>query len=151
MPLTLSIISFYSATFTLMFLGLSLSLKNLMLFTYGYYIAVNGINFISASLAGHLQKVMTILKLIPLLGIAVTGLFFAGDASGVLHFSGAAVKHMSAFTAISTAMIPVLFAFEGWIFASTVAREIKNPQRNLPIAIMGGIVVIAVVYLMFTC
>ncbi|WP_108651783.1 APC family permease [Dongshaea marina] len=150
MPLTLSIISFYSATFTLMFLGWPLSLKNLMLFTYGYYIVINGINFISSSLAGHLQKVMTVLKLIPLLGIAITGLFFSGDASTSLQMSGATVKDLSAFTAISTAMIPVLFAFEGWIFASTVAREIKNPQRNLPIAIIGGIVVIAAVYLLFT-
>ncbi|WP_108650002.1 APC family permease [Dongshaea marina] len=149
-PLILSIIAFYSATFTLMFLGWPITLTNLMLFTYGYYIAVNAINFVSASLAGHLQKLMTLLKLIPLLGIAITGFFFSGDSSGSLNFSGASMQHLPAFIAISTAMIPVLFAFEGWIFAATVAKEIKNPQRNLPIAIIGGIVVIALVYVLFT-
>ena len=41
-------------------------------------------------------------------------------------------------TAFAAAMISILFAYDGWTDSTYVAGEVQNPQRNMPIAIMGG-------------
>jgi APA family basic amino acid/polyamine antiporter len=40
--------------------------------------------------------------------------------------------------ALAAAMIPILFAYDGWTDSTYVGGEVKNPRRNLPIAILGG-------------
>ncbi len=46
------------------------------------------------------------------------------------------------------AMIPILFAYDGWTDSTYVAGEIKDPRRSLPIAILGGTVLVIVVYVL---
>lgn len=46
------------------------------------------------------------------------------------------------------AMISVLFAYDGWTDATFVGGEVKNPSRNLPIAIIGGTVVVIITYVL---
>lgn len=49
--------------------------------------------------------------------------------------------------ALGTALVPVLFAYGGWQQANFVAEEIVDPERNLPRALVVGVLVVAVVYL----
>ncbi|HET9952195.1 MAG TPA: amino acid permease, partial [Candidatus Eisenbacteria bacterium] len=46
------------------------------------------------------------------------------------------------------AMIPILFAYDGWTDSTYVAGEIVNPRRNMPIAILLGTVIVVAVYVM---
>jgi amino acid transporter len=46
------------------------------------------------------------------------------------------------------AMISILFAYDGWTDATYVAGEIKDPGRVLPIAILGGTVLVVLIYVL---
>jgi amino acid transporter len=50
-------------------------------------------------------------------------------------------------SALALAMISILFAYDGWTDSTYVAGEVVNPQRTLPIAIVGGTVLVIAVYL----
>jgi APA family basic amino acid/polyamine antiporter len=50
-------------------------------------------------------------------------------------------------TTIGAAMVPVLFAYGGWQTASFVAGEIREPRRNLPLALVIGVLGVIVLYL----
>lgn len=50
-------------------------------------------------------------------------------------------------SALGLALIPVLWAFGGWTEAAYVAEEVRDPQRNLPRAIIGGLAGITLLYL----
>lgn len=44
-------------------------------------------------------------------------------------------------------MVGVLWAYHGWMNIAPIAEELKNPQRNIPIALLGGIGIIIFLYL----
>jgi APA family basic amino acid/polyamine antiporter len=50
--------------------------------------------------------------------------------------------------ALCAALVPMLFSFGGWQHALWIAGEIRRPQRNIPLAIIGGMLVVVVVYLL---
>src|SRR6185503_4911498 len=50
-------------------------------------------------------------------------------------------------TAFGAAMVPVLFAFGGWQTASFVAGEVREPRKNLPRALLIGVVGVIILYL----
>ena len=43
-------------------------------------------------------------------------------------------------------LVAVLFAFEGWTAVGAIAGELKKPERDLPVAIIGGVSIITAVY-----
>ncbi len=48
---------------------------------------------------------------------------------------------------VSAAMVPAMFSFGGWQTALWIGGEIRQPQRNVPFAIIAGVVTVVVVYL----
>jgi basic amino acid/polyamine antiporter, APA family len=51
-------------------------------------------------------------------------------------------------SAMGVALIAVFFAYDGWIYVTWVAGEIKNPQRNVPLAMVLGVIVVGVIYML---
>jgi amino acid transporter len=49
--------------------------------------------------------------------------------------------------ALITSLLAVLWAYHGWMNVAPVAEEVRNPQRNLPLALLGGTVVVIALYL----
>lgn len=107
------------------------------------------VNLLGTSWGGRTQVVLTGAKLAGLLALIVGGLYVAapattgsagpvtpaGDLPGTIRFIGLGVAI-------------VLFTYDGWIDASHVAGEVRDPKRNLPIALGGGVLLITVVYLL---
>ncbi|CAM3104352.1 APC family permease [Vibrio rarus] len=149
-PLILSVILYYSAVFTCEFLQIEPTIPVLVGLSALYFITFAAANLLAESLGGLLQRVATIIKLIPLLGIALFGVFYHGDVVTASADAVIPVSDVSFAAAIAAALIPVLFAFDGWIYVTTIAHEIKNPQRNLPLAMVGGLAIIGLVYVLFT-
>jgi APA family basic amino acid/polyamine antiporter len=54
----------------------------------------------------------------------------------------------SIFIALVLAMIPILFAYDGWTDVTYVAGEVKDPRRTLPVAILGGTLLVVAVYVL---
>ena len=50
--------------------------------------------------------------------------------------------------AFGAALVPILFAYGGWQNANYVAEEIEDPQRNLPISIIGGTIAVVAIYVL---
>src|SRR6202051_2352087 len=44
------------------------------------------------------------------------------------------------------ALIAVYFAYDGWVYITWVAGEVKEPRRNVPLAMVLGVIVVGVIY-----
>src|SRR5204862_308400 len=52
------------------------------------------------------------------------------------------------FSGFIAALVAALWAYDGWNNVSMVSSEVKNPQRNLPLALIGGTAAVAAIYLL---
>ena len=87
-----------------------------------------------------------------LLGALKVGLVLAVIAAGFSLAPPSVVAHpisagSDAIQGFGAALIPVLFTYGGWQTANFVAGEVKNPRRNLVIALVGGVLAVTVIYL----
>lgn len=98
------------------------------------------VNNIGVREAGYLQVAATFCKLIPIVLLSVFGLWKGNGA--VLNLSSG-----TAAAPFSVAVIATLFAYDGWAQVASVAGEIKKPGKILPKAIIGGIALLSVLYL----
>ena len=101
-------------------------------------------NTLSAKLGGYFQNASTIIKLIPLIFIAIIGLIF-GDVSKV-SFSDVTTMQSAGWI---TAIAPIAFSFDGWIVATSIGHEIKDSKRNLPKALIIAPIFILLVYIIY--
>src|ERR1051326_3613266 len=59
----------------------------------------------------------------------------------------AANDHTSIVTGVGIALIAVFWAYDGWVYVTFVGGEIKDPQRNVPRALIWGLLLVGVVYI----
>jgi amino acid transporter len=97
------------------------------------------LNLIGVRYGAWAVNLLTIAKLVPLLLFAVAGLFFV-DSS---RYQILAIPDL---TSLRQASLALIFAFGGFENASVPTEEVKNPTRNLPIALVASIVLTAVLY-----
>ncbi len=103
------------------------------------------VNIHGTKRAGRMQTISTICKLIPLLVLIVFGL---AHASTNAIFTPMTSNGVSPTNSLGTTLLAVLFAFEGWTNVGALAGEMKNPAKDLPKAIVGGVSIIMAVYLL---
>ncbi len=111
------------------------------------------INIYQPKLGGAIQVGSTFIKIIPLLLVGIFGIVFSGVPITSVGGNMAAVTEASGqdfVTKVAAALAPALFALEGWIFLGIVSKEVKNPEKNVPRAIAGGLILVALFYLLFT-
>jgi APA family basic amino acid/polyamine antiporter len=68
------------------------------------------------------------------------------SAHGVGLTAGLSLGQLA--SAMGVGLIAVFFAYDGWIYVTWVAGEIKNPQRNVPLAMVLGVIVVGVIYML---
>lgn len=104
------------------------------------------LNVIGSETASKFQIISTVCKLIPLFLIMIAGFIMGhSDESIVSPMVG---EGISTGSALGSTLLAVLFAFEGWTNVGTIAGEMKNPAKDLPRAIVGGVSIIMAVYLL---
>ncbi len=109
-------------------------------------------NCFGVKLASILQNVSMIAKLIPIVIIMCGALFFGKitpDLSLASASEAAAASGGNIITMIAFAVVASLWAYEGWTNLNTVAEEVKNPRKNLPLALIIGIGGITILYTLF--
>ncbi len=104
------------------------------------------VNVIGVHLAGKFQLVLTILKFVPLILIAIIGIFFI-DTHNLAYYN---VSGKSNFSALSGGAMLTLWAFLGMESASIPADEVKDPKKTIPRATIMGTAITAVVYILST-
>jgi basic amino acid/polyamine antiporter, APA family len=104
------------------------------------------INILGVKEAGRAQIITTILKLIPLVLVAIIGLFFV-QKSNLLQFN---ISGKSNFSALTGAATLTMWAFIGFESATVPAEHVIDPRRNIPRATIVGTSIAALIYILST-
>ncbi|TGY41655.1 amino acid permease [Clostridium sartagoforme] len=102
------------------------------------------LNTIGSSFGGYIQTIATVGKLVPLVLIIIFG-FIRGNSTSV--FNPMVGSGVNTITTLGQVLVSTLFAYDGWINVGAIAGEMKNPGRDLPRAIVGGLSLVMAVYL----
>jgi APA family basic amino acid/polyamine antiporter len=111
------------------------------------------INCAAVRVSGGVASVLTGLKMVLLLGVGFGAFFYTGGDWGHLGLqnTGGACEGVAITTGglagFAAAMIGALWAYDGWNNITFLAGEVKNPGRNLPLALIGGGLVVMGLYL----
>lgn len=150
-PAMTSVLAWVSARYVGVLLGLDIAGGPVMTLACLFLVGSYTVNALSPVLAGRFQVTTTIIKLIPLLLMAVVGTI-AGLGSGMTVQNFVTVVEPAAQgkgMALFTALVATAFAYEGWIIATSINAELKNSKKNLPIALVLGTLIVASVYILY--
>lgn len=143
-PTLIAVVAWVAGIYFCMLFGLDSTLNVQILIGLAIIIVLFITNTISAKLGGYFQNVSTIIKLIPLIFIAIVGLIF-GDVSNISFSDITTMKSIGWITAIA----PIAFSFDGWVVSTSIGHEIKDSKRNLPKALIIAPIFILLVYIAY--
>ena len=105
-------------------------------------------NSISVRLGNAVQVVAGVVKLIPLAIIVVVGLIHGPSVgNGVQNLGPFVAPDANIASVLAGGILATLFAYQGWIDGGAIAGEMKNPGKDLPKALIGGLLVIILTYI----
>lgn len=111
----------------------------------GTVLLVGAINYLGAAKAAVLMNLVTLAKYGALAGLALLA-FAVGDGSAG-HFVPAWTGGVN-LSLIGTALIPIMWTYDGWADLSFMGGEVKDPARTFPLALILGTTAIVLVYLL---
>lgn len=161
LPAMTSVLAWVSARYTMQLFGFSASGPETMTLAFVFLICSFALNTLSPKLAGHFQVTTTVIKLIPLILMAVVGIIVgistgitAENLSSVVTETSAGSLEMTARTGLSWELLlpgvcTSVFAYEGWVLATAINSELKDAKKNLPRALVFGTIVVVAVYLLY--
>ena len=133
--------------------GHMLSFGRLQLVALSAIIVTTLINCAAVRVSGGVASILTGLKILLLLGVGFGAFFYSDGNWGNLGLAntGGACEGVAITTGgmagFAAAMIGALWAYDGWNNITFLAGEVKNPGRNLPLALIGGGLVVMGLYL----
>jgi basic amino acid/polyamine antiporter, APA family len=122
--------------------GTPLELKYGQVFAIVLILGLGGLNYFGVKIGGDVQTAVTIVKVVLFCAIIMMGLFL-GKAHEPPPPSSIPLTSAGFFAAL----VAALWAYDGWNNISMVASEVREPQRNLPIALIGGTLAVMAIYL----
>ncbi len=108
------------------------------------------VNYYGIRSGSFVQNVLTIIKLLAIVILILAGVYaLINSGEGIVSETGQTIPGGHSITvAIGIALIAVLWTFDGWYSVNTVASEIKNVRKNLPLSLIAGISLIGITYLL---
>ena len=105
------------------------------------------VHFYSVSMGARMQNVLTVVKILIIVVFIVAGLLC--PAHGAANFGpGNGLDMSDVFsTGFAVSLIWVYYAYSGWNAAAYISGDIKNPRRNVPLALTVSTAVVIVLYL----
>lgn len=148
-PSLTGVLAWVAARYTCVLIGWDIAGPQAMVIAGLFLVASYAINALSPKLAGKFQVSTTVIKLIPLVLMAVVGTI-AGISNGVLieNFTSGAIVEVTG-NPLFTAVVATAFAYEGWIIATSINAELKNAKKNLPLALTFGTTFIVIIYILY--
>jgi basic amino acid/polyamine antiporter, APA family len=114
-------------------------------------LALAAINFLGTRLSGRVMTAANLLKLMVLFALVLWAV--AAGKGSISNLHPFATRHAGSealFPALASAAVNAFFSFGGWWEAGKLAGEIKNPERNLPRAFTGGVLLVTAVYILIS-
>ena len=121
-----------------------LAVKEIAIFS---IILLTIINIVDVKSGARFQNIFTFAKLGAILGVILLGLFLEGGSTQNFSPLFTDRPSLSLIGPLGLAMVAVLWTFDGWIFVTYVAGEVKNPERNIPLSLIFCMVIVVSVYI----
>ena len=109
---------------------------------------LSGLNILGVRRSGAVQTIFTASKLLVLLILVVLGLAYGHGSWQGFHPFVLTAGHGGFLSAFGVATVSALWAYDGWNNLSMVAGEVRDAQRNVPLALIGGTLLVLLVYLL---
>jgi len=110
----------------------------------GAIIVIGALNYVGVRRAAAVMTVATAAKYAAVMALGV--LAFTAGSAGASRFSPAWASGVHP-SLLATALIPVMWTYDGWADLSFMGGEVRNPQRTLPLALILGTLCVMLVYL----
>jgi APA family basic amino acid/polyamine antiporter len=132
--------------------GHQLSFGRLEIVALSAIVVTTLINCAAVRVSGGVASVLTGMKVVLLVGIGFGAFFYSDGNWGNLGLASAGACEGVGITTggmagLAAAMIGALWAYDGWNNITFLAGEVKNPARNLPLALIGGGFLVMALYL----
>ncbi|MFD2245341.1 APC family permease [Pontibacter ruber] len=108
-------------------------------------IVLTGINIVGVKVGTGTQKVLTTVEVLGILIITGAGFFFAPEQAGA---SSIASDTSGQTNSLGLAMVFVLLTFGGWNEAAYISGELRSGRKGMAIALVAGIILITIIYLL---
>jgi APA family basic amino acid/polyamine antiporter len=106
---------------------------------------ITGLNYLGMKKAADFQLFFTWLK--GLLIAVIVGACFSAPSGAWTHLATSFTGATGHFGGFMIALIAALWAYDGWNDLTMVAGEVRDPQRNLPIALIAGLFIVGALYM----
>jgi len=114
-----------------------------------WLLLMTGINYLGVRLGGEVQVFLTAIKVISVALIIGVALFLPGTGTHTADPVWPNSADTGLLTAFLAALAAALWAYDGWEDLNLVGSEVKDPHRNFPRALVGGVSLVALIYLLF--
>src|SRR5260370_511947 len=125
-------------------------------FSWGQPLAVlwvaimSGVNCLGVRLGGAVQVFLAAIKIISVVIVIGVAFFSASPAAHAPDPIWPEALDAGVFSAFLAALAAALWAYDGWEDLNLVGSEVQDPQRNFPRALVGGVSLVAIIYLLFS-
>jgi APA family basic amino acid/polyamine antiporter len=106
---------------------------------------ITGLNYIGVRKAGNFQFAFTVLKVAMIVGIAIIA--FTASSGSWSNFGSSFAGAKGGMVGFMAALVAALWAYDGWNDLNMVSEEIERPERTIPIALIAGVGLVAVLYI----
>jgi APA family basic amino acid/polyamine antiporter len=108
------------------------------------------VNYLGVRLGGAVQVVLTIVKIASVFVVIGVAFFSVGSPPHPSDPIWPPALDSGILTAFLAALAAALWAYDGWEDLNLVGSEVQEPQKNFPRALLGGVSLVAIVYLLFS-
>jgi len=105
------------------------------------------INCFGVRAGSNVQNTLMTIKILAILMLVGVGYVLVSEPQGSISTNIQQPLSFGLFSTFGAALVPVLFAYGGWQTSNFIAGEIKEPGRNLPRALVVGVIGVVVLYL----
>lgn len=111
-------------------------------------LAISLAHSMSLRTSSRFQNLFTLLKILLLLFLVSACFWVPAGASAATSSTSASLFSELSQPAFAIALVYVVYAFSGWNAAAYIVEEIDDPKRNLPRALIGGTLVVSLLYVL---
>jgi APA family basic amino acid/polyamine antiporter len=108
------------------------------------------VNYLGVRLGGAVQVLFTLVKIASVFVVIGVAFFSVGSPPHPADAIWPSALDSGILTAFLAALAAALWAYDGWEDLNLVGSEVEEPQKTFPRALLGGVSLVAIVYLLFS-
>ena len=116
----------------------------------GLIVGLSAANALGVRWGSRIQNLTVYAKVLTLIVVTILAIITDAAVPEVVASASneSSDSDRSAIVLIFAALVPAFFAFGGWQHALWMSGEIRQPKRNVPLAIVGGVIIVITIYLL---